>query len=148
MKVRTPYKFWFPKYNKYCDFNDVDKLILKTCDLLKISDIYPVINWEFSSRLRDTLGQAEYWTENNEKKWNLKFNARHWIPIGEYARKNVIVHEVCHLAVERLFGHCHRTTETQERVLSHGSQWKSLMAKCKQNPDLEIHVGLEIFNIG
>jgi hypothetical protein len=131
----SPYSIWFPDEAKYCNKKDINLLHLDTCKNLDIYDVYLKLIWKFEPAFRCTLGQAEWDDDGN---WWIRYASRFWLPLGELGRRNTIVHEVCHLAVERLYGHCSRPKAGQERVLDHGIHWRNLMEKCGEDPDLEI----------
>jgi len=67
-------------------------------------------------------------------KWLLRYSSKFWPTLSDAERRNTIIHEVCHLAVERLYGHCAKPKEGEILVLDHGSQWQSLMTKCGEAP--------------
>lgn len=103
-------------------------------------DVYDELVWRFNDRLRAVYGQAEYWRDENKKmNWKIQYATKYWIPMGVDARRNIIIHEVCHLAVEKLYGHCARPRKGEEAVLDHGEQWQELMLRCGEDPFLEVH---------
>jgi hypothetical protein len=59
--------------------------------------------------------------------------------IGASGRRNTIIHEVCHLAVEKIYGHKKKVPKGEIPVLDHGEQWQDLMWKCGEHPFLEIN---------
>ena len=132
---------YLPENNKYCINRDINSLHRETCALLNISDIYPEILWSFNKNFRNTLGEASYWMcpEAKKMQWRIKYCSKSWMAIGAAGRRNTIIHEVCHLAVEKIYGHKTRAPEGEECVLDHGKQWQDLMWKCKEPPFLEIH---------
>jgi len=137
-----PYLKWMT--GPYCRSSDIEDLMRETCKTCGIPEIFPEIVWRFEKRFTVTLGQAEFWTDSNGKdNWLVRYAAGMWIPIGSKARKNTIVHEICHVAVERIYGHCSKPGPGQERVLDHGKQWRELMRRCGEDPDMHIHCGEE-----
>lgn len=137
--LENPYKQLLPQYTIYCKRAEIDALHRHTCKMLGIEDIYPELRWNFNDRLRAVLGQAEYWRDENQRmRWKIQYASKYWIPMGVSARRNIIIHEVCHLAVEKLYGHCARPTDGSTPVLDHGSHWQNLMIKCGEDPFLEI----------
>jgi len=137
-----PYLKWMT--GPYCTSVEIEALMRQTCKTCGISDIFSEIAWRFEKRFTVTLGQAEYWTDSCGKNhWLIRYAAGMWIPIGVEARKNTIVHEVCHLAVERLYGHCWKPKPGQERVTDHGKHFRMLMKKCGEDPDMLTGCGEE-----
>ncbi len=132
--IDSPYLKWIPGHAKYCSIKDIDKLHLATCKKLGIMDVYKNLQWRFEKRFRCTYGQAEYWEEKGKMKWLIRYASKHWMLIPKEERRNTIIHEVCHLAVERLYGHCGRPKNGETPVLDHGSHWIDLMAKCGETP--------------
>ena len=137
--VDNPYQILLPQFTLYCKREEIDALHRHTCRRLGIEGIYPDIRWSFNSRFRAILGQAEYWCDESGKmRWKIQYASKYWIPMGVEARRNTIVHEICHLAVEKLYGHCARPKDGEERVLDHGEQWQELMLKCGEEPFLDV----------
>jgi hypothetical protein len=135
----NPYIHWFPGFTKYCDSVSVKLLHRELCEKLDIFDVYLGLLWDFEENFRSILGQAEYWSDSSGKKhWKIRYASKFWLPIGEEGRRNTIAHEVCHLAVERLYGHCARPEPGQEKVLDHGTHWEKLMEKCGEDPKMDL----------
>jgi SprT-like family len=139
--ISDPFAKFLPENSPYCSKHHIDNLHRETCKILDISDIYPEILWSFSKYFRDTLGEASYWIDDTTKKmqWRIKYCSKSWIAIGKAGRRNTIVHEICHLAVEKLYGHKARPKKGEERVEDHGEHWQNLMNRCKEDPFLVIN---------
>jgi len=138
-----PHAQWL--VGKYSTTDEIQALTKETCETCGIMDIYPDIEWKFEKRFKTTLGEASYWADSEGKNyWLIKYSSLMWLPLGDTGRKNTVVHEVCHLAVERLYGHCSRPKKGQERVLDHGKHWQDLMKKCGEDPFLKVCHGNEI----
>ena len=134
----NPYLKWMPGVANYCDDKSINLYHRELCEKLDIFDVYLGLIWRFEKNFRRILGQAEYWTDDAGKKcWRIRYATKFWLPMGEAGRRNTIAHEICHLAVERLYGHCARPGPGQEKVLDHGSHWRDLMFKCGEDPDAE-----------
>jgi hypothetical protein len=125
---------WIPGHAKYCSIKDVDSLHLATCKKLGIIDVYENLQWRFEPRFRCIYGQAEYWGEKGKMEWLIRYASKYWMLLSENERRNIIVHEICHLAVESLYGHCGRPKKGEELVADHGSHWQKLMIKCGEDP--------------
>lgn len=105
--LENPFQELLPEYTIYCKRAEVDALHRHICKKLDIMDVYDELVWRFNDRLRAVYGQAEYWRDENKKmNWKIQYATKYWIPMGVDARRNIIIHEVCHLAVEKLYGHC------------------------------------------
>lgn len=131
---------FLPENSLYCNRQEIDILHRETCKKLGIDDVYQELLWSFSKHFRNTLGEASYWIDDHTKKmqWRIKYCSKSWIAIGELGRRNTIIHEVCHLAVEKLYGHNARPKRGEECVKDHGEHWQRLMHKCNEDPDLDI----------
>lgn len=131
----NPFTELFPEHANCCSPADVERLHLFYCKELGIEHILPKLKWHFERRFSATLGQAEYWNDENtgEMRYLIRYATKPWVPMGPVSRKNLIAHEVCHLAVECLFGH--GSVLNGIKVTDHGYHWKLLMAKCGEDPD-------------
>lgn len=109
-----PYIRWM--IGKYCRSEEINEVIKQTCATLGHPGYEKKITWCWERRLTATLGYAVV-------EGNITFSAALWLAITDEKRKNVIVHEVCHLFVQKLFGH-------NQKVTAHGQHWKDLMIKC------------------
>ena len=137
--VSDPFAKLLPENSPYCTKKQINTLHRDTCKTLNISDIYPKILWSFTKNWRATLGEADYWEDDTgNMQWRIKYCSKSWIAIGKDGRKNTIIHEVCHLAVEKLYGHNARPKKGEECVEDHGEHWQDLMHKCNENPFLDI----------
>lgn len=137
----NPYSIWFPDGTKYCNRKDINELHREVCETLNVFDVYLGLTWKFEPKFRSILGQAEYWNDSKgHKYWRIRYASKFWLPLGEAGRRNTIIHEVCHLAVEKLYGHCARPEKDKERVLSHGKHFRELMLKCGEDPDLDVDI--------
>jgi len=134
----TPYSTLFPEYAKHCSPEQIDSLHRYYCHKLGVPDILKTLTWRFEKRFRATLGQAEYWDDEKtgETQHLIRYATNYWIPLGPAARKNLIAHEVCHLAVEKLFGHGNKVNGI--KVNDHGYYWKLLMFACDEDPKVEM----------
>jgi hypothetical protein len=137
--MENHYKQLLPRYTIYCKKEEIDSLHRHTCRKLGIENIYNELRWNFNDRLRAVLGQAEFWEDEADKKqWKIQYATKYWIPMGIAARRNIIVHEVCHLAVEKKYGHCAKPKQGETQVKDHGWQWQKLMHRCGEEPFLNI----------
>jgi len=139
--VSDPFARYLPENSPYCTRKQIDKLHRDSCKITGISDIYPEILWSFTKHFRECLGEASYWKDPTTKKmqWRTKYCSKSWLAIGQAGRRNTIVHEICHLAVEKLYGHKARPKKGEECVEDHGEHWQSLMRKCGEEPFLTIN---------
>jgi len=116
-----PYIRWM--VGKYCRSEEINTVIKQTCATLGHAGYEKEITWSWERRMTATLGYAV-----GERQ--ITFSASLWLALSDDNRKNVIVHEVCHLFVQKLFGH-NRVIDG-EKVTNHGQHWKDLMTKCKE----------------
>ena len=130
--LHTPYSQWFPSHAQLCNRKEIDDEHLKCCNILNIPDVYTNLEWKFETKFRCTEGQAEWDEEQYPGKWFIRYSTKCWIPMGLAGRKNTIVHEICHLAVEKLYGH--GNIVDNRRVTTHGTHWEQLMRKCGEDP--------------
>jgi len=133
----TPFASLFPEFADCCSPKEIENLHKFYCQELDISDILKNFTWRFERRFTATLGQAEYWDDekSGETKYLIRYATRYWIPMGAINRRNTIAHEICHLAVEKLFGHGNVVNGI--KVSDHGYHWKLLMYKCGENPKMD-----------
>jgi len=129
----NPQLSYLPVFQQYSSTIEVDQLHESLCKKLAIEDILTNFSWSFSNRFRNTFGEAEYFKEKGTMRWRIRYASRFWILIGAEARKNLITHEVCHLAVEKLYGH---GKQSHGFVYDHGQEWQDLMIKCGEDPNM------------
>lgn len=133
----TPFSILFPEHAHCCSPEEIDNLHKFYCCELGVSDILKNFTWRFEKRFIATVGQAEYWDDEKigEMRYLIRYATRYWVPMGAVRRRNTIAHEVCHLAVERLFGHGNVIDGI--KVKDHGYHWKLLMFKLGEDPKLD-----------
>lgn len=136
LPIPVDYLHITPGYAPLSSIEEIDRWHAHYCRLAKIPELFPLIEWEFSKRLRSAVGVAEYWEDGGEMHWTIKYSSNHWLQMTPEARRNTIAHEICHLAVEKLYGHCARPKDGREPVLDHGRHWRELMAICGEDPDM------------
>jgi len=138
--IDDPFAKFLPEKVGYCTRESINRLHEETCRKLGIIDVYTDILWSYTKNFRDCLAEASYWKDPETKKmqWRIKYCSNSWIGMGEDGRRNTIVHEVCHLAIEKLIGHKARAKKGEKLVLDHGEQWQELMHKCGENPFLKL----------
>jgi len=134
----SPYARWFPKNSIYCEPHEVNELHYYYCNELSVKNIFPKINWHFEKRFTATLGQAEFWEDDDtgEMQYLIRYATRFWPLMQPAGRRNLVAHEICHLAVEQLFGH--GKVDRGMQVTDHGYHWKLLMRKCGEDPNFDI----------
>jgi hypothetical protein len=136
--LKDPFAQFLPENSAYCTRPEINGLHRQTCDHLEIQDIYPEILWSFTNKLKKTLAEAVYWKNpGGVMQWRINYDTKCWIAMGTEGRKNTIIHEVCHLAVEKIHGHNARPKKDEVAVLDHGEQWQALMLKCGEEPFLD-----------
>lgn len=135
--IETPYLRWLPDFAKYTKRDEINAFHRKLCKKLGIMDVYEHLEWKFEKRFKAVWGLAEYGPDEDGKQfWRVRYAADAWLPMGWKKRKHIITHEICHLAVERLYGHCPNPPKGHEPVLDHGKHWQDLMILCGQDPCL------------
>lgn len=128
-----------PENAPYCSRGEIAQLHKETCQLLGIERLYPKILWSFSMHMRNAVGEACWWFDDLDKKqWRIQYCTKSWIALGAAGRRNTIVHEICHLAVEKIYGHNARRRKDQECVTDHGKHWQDLMEKCGEDPFMDV----------
>jgi hypothetical protein len=124
-----------PENSPFCTRKEIDSLHRYTCEFLEIIDIYPEVLWSFTDKMRTNLAEASYWTDPDGKpQWRVVYDTKKWIAMGKEGRKNTIIHEVCHLAVEKLYGHRGKPEGDKPVVTDHGEHWQELMTRCGEEP--------------
>jgi len=113
---------------------EIDSLHVELASQLNIMDVHKVLKWKFNKRFTAVYGQAEFEASDGSKIWQIQYATRYWLLLAGAERKNLITHEMCHLAVERHFGY--DTLVNSKKVLSHGCQWKKFMDLCKEDPQM------------
>ena len=133
----TPFFALFPEHAHCCSPEEIDNLHKFYCLELGVLDILKNFTWRFEKRFTATMGKAEYWVDEKfgEMHYLIRYATRYWVPMGAVGRRNTIAHEICHLAVERLFGHGNVIDGI--KVNDHGYHWKLLMRKCGEDPNLD-----------
>lgn len=132
--IDDPFRMLLPENSSLCTRKEIDNLHKETCENLGILDIYPEILWSFTKKLRH-LAEAVYWKDSKGlPQWRINYDTKRWIALGSEGRKNTIIHEVCHIAVEKIYGHTRRPKKGEEAVTDHGKHWQDLMYKCNQPP--------------
>ncbi|RJR08389.1 hypothetical protein C4588_05660 [Candidatus Parcubacteria bacterium] len=139
--ISNPIAIELASQRKWVSDPEIDLLHFDICKLLGIDDVYRELTWKFNKRFTSTFGQAEYKIVNGIKQWHVQYTARYWMEFADQDRKNLITHEICHLAVERLYGH--GTITEGRRVTDHGYHWKKLMEKCGEDPHLVYNIEIE-----
>lgn len=109
--------------------NEIDALHQSLLQKLNMP-IQPLLKWTFSNRFTKTYGQAEFEDKNGDRAWILKYSRKYWLLLMPWERRNLVTHEICHLAVEYFHGY------SKKGVLSHGNEWRSYMALCDEDPDM------------
>jgi len=111
---------------------EVNILHEELCGMLNIADVKQTLQWNFNKRFKSLYGQAEYPVVNGVQIWRIQYASRYWLLLSNPERKNLITHEMCHLAVERHFGY--DKVINGKKVTAHGTHWKKLMEKCGEDP--------------
>jgi predicted SprT family Zn-dependent metalloprotease len=128
MRLPNPYKHWLR--GSFTSARDIQKVVKETAIRCKVKDIYPEITWGFSNRLVASVGIAQWWVDDyGNKYWDMRFASQLWMGMEPDDRKNTIVHEVCHLAIQRLHDH------STPGIKTHGDEWRELMLVCGEDPD-------------
>jgi len=101
---------------------------------LDLKDIHPVLTWKFNKRFNAIYGQAEYPSPDGLGMWRIQYASRYWLLLTGPERKNLMTHEMCHLAVEKHYGY--DRIVNSKRVTAHGPHWKKFMEKCGEDPHM------------
>lgn len=84
----------------------------------------PVIKIEFNNRFHSRLGDANYMQQR------IRFSAPLWERASVEERRQVIIHEACHIVASHMF----MSGQTKDRS-AHGPCWKKCMIMCGVSPD-------------
>lgn len=106
------------------DQEGIEALMLETCQRAGMPEVYDLISWKFNSRLTTTLGHATY--SYKEETGEVSLCYKLWGRASYEDRRNVIIHEVCHILVFRKYGY-HESDK-------HGPKWKAMMRLCGGDP--------------
>lgn len=103
----------------YLSHSEISELVNSTCDSLGI----PHVAWRFSSRFTRKMGEARIDTTKDTRL--VRFSKPLWTRATVEERKQVIIHEVCHIAAFAKSG----------RKAGHGPVWRALMIQCGRKPE-------------
>ena len=78
----------------------------------------PKVRWEWSDTMTRCLGKAYY------SKGLIRLSIPLWKRASAEERRNVVIHEVCHLLADRVWG--------RKNIKPHGFRWASLMTICDE----------------
>lgn len=138
--IPNPLLAQLPINKKWASPPEIDLLHSELSKKLGIPDVYLEMTWKFNRRFTTTYGQAEYDIIGGIQTWAIQYASRYWLKLSEADRKNLITHEMCHLAVERLCGHGKKVNK--KLVTGHGYHWKTFMERCGEDPNMIYSVEL------
>lgn len=99
----------------YLSHSEIQQLVTETCEKLSI----PQVTWRFSGRFTSKMGEAR------PAIGFVRFSKPLWVRATVEERRQVIIHEVCHVAAFARHGACQ----------GHGHTWRALMVFCGVKPD-------------
>lgn len=98
----------------YDNLDEIRTLAVATLIKCKLQSLVPLLNIKFNDRLLTCLGEANFSTKS------ITLSSQMWRRAGDSERKEVIIHEICHLAADYYLG-------VSEKP--HGKGWSFLMGK-------------------
>lgn len=113
---------------------EIDYLHAELIPKLSLEGIQSLLTWKFNKRYTAIYGLAEYPSADGSGVWRLQYASRYWLLLTGPERKNLITHEMCHLAVEKHYGYEKKVDS--KKVTSHGYHWKKFMEKCEEDPHM------------
>jgi hypothetical protein len=114
---------------------EIDYLHAELIISLDLEDIRDLLTWRFNKRFTAIYGLAEYPSADGSGPWRIQYASKYWLLLTGAERKNLITHEMCHLAVERHVGY--DKVVNSKKVRAHGSHWKSYMEMLGEDPDMK-----------
>jgi len=114
---------------------EIEYLHAELITSLDLEDIRDLLTWRFNKRFTAIYGLAEYPSADGSGVWRLQYASKYWLSLAGAERKNLITHEMCHLAVEKHVGY-DRVVDSK-KVTAHGSHWKSFMEMLGEDPHMK-----------
>lgn len=108
----------------YTTMAEIKELATQTLQTLNCGSLVGFISIEFNNKFDSRLGDANY----SERR--IRLSAPLWPRATPNQRHDVIVHEICHIAVE----HHAACGLTKDRA-AHGNHWKQCMLHCGVAPE-------------
>lgn len=114
---------------------EVDYLHAELISKLDLEGIRELFSWRFNKRYTAIYGLAEYPSSDGSGVWRLQYASHYWLLLTGPERKNLITHEMCHLAVEKHVGY--DKVVDSKKVTAHGSHWRGFMEMCGEDPHMK-----------
>lgn len=99
----------------------IQQWIFEVCKDNNVSELVSKIKWRFNGRFRSRLGDANYRT------MIIRFSAPLWGKATLEQKQQTTKHEIAHLISWYKYG---------PKIKSHGIEWKEIMIKAGQTPDV------------
>jgi len=109
------------------DRDGINNIIKDTCILAGRPNDYKKLTWRFNSRLKTTMGYADYQTNT------IDFCYRLWGRASYLDRRQVIIHETCHLICFYKYN----------ADMGHNQIWKNMMVRCNAEPERYHNVNVD-----
>ena len=132
--VPSPIVAELPISKEWATPPEIDYLHTELITKLDLEDIRKPFTWRFNNRFTAIYGLAEYPSADGSGVWRLQYASKYWLLLTGPERKNLITHEMCHLAVEKHIGY--DKVVNSKKVKAHGSHWKSFMEMCGEDPHM------------
>jgi hypothetical protein len=132
--VPSPIVAELPLSKEWATPPEIDYLHTELITKLDLEDIRKPFTWRFNKRFTAIYGLAEYPSADGSGMWRLQYASKYWLLLTGPERKNLITHEMCHLAVEKHIGY--DKVVNSKKVKAHGSHWKSFMEMCEEDPHM------------
>lgn len=104
---------------------DVKETVACTLAHLDMLDLVDRLKVSFNGRFTNRAGDADY------SQMRVRFSTPLWYRMTEQERYEVVVHEVCHIAV----GYRHNKKILFVGLGSHGPAWQAIMRECGVKPE-------------
>lgn len=114
---------------------EIDYLHAELITKLDLGSIRGLLTWKFNKKYTAIYGLAEYPAPDGSGVWRLQYASKYWLLLTGPERKNLITHEMCHLAVEKHVGY--DKIIKSKKVVAHGSHWKTFMEMCGEDPQMK-----------
>lgn len=101
---------------------EIEDLIAFACDRCQCPELVDRIEYSFTRRFRRIAGRATCsFTSGHLIRGRLQFCEKSWPTLNRRGKRNVVIHETCHVIHAWLYG---------RGDADHGLNWKRLMLRC------------------
>jgi SprT protein len=108
----------------YTSMQEIRDLVSEVFARFQLSALGSSVKIEFNNKFDARMGDASYFEHR------IRFSAPLWPRATSEERRQVIIHEACHIIAQHMFW----TGKTKDNT-SHGPCWKQCMLMCGVKPD-------------